>query len=135
METYSLYAIYSALEAMEMSRINTEEEDMERFGVMIGSGVGGLGTIQDQVLKMDAKGPARVSPMFVPLAIANMAAGNVALRIGAKGICTSTVTACASGTHSIGEAFRNIKHGYSDVIIAGELNPVSIKLVSPVLRH
>ena len=119
METYSLYAIYSALEALEMSGINTEEENMERFGVMIGSGVGGLGTIQDQVLKMDAKGPARVSPMFVPLAIANMAAGNVALRIGAKGICTSTVTACASGTHSIGEAFRNIKHGYSDVIVAG----------------
>ncbi|MBM7710510.1 beta-ketoacyl-ACP synthase II [Enterococcus xiangfangensis] len=119
METYSLYAIYSALEALEMSGIDTATEDMERFGVMIGSGVGGLGTIQDQVLKMDAKGPARVSPMFVPLAIVNMAAGNVALRIGAKGICTSTVTACASGTHSIGEAFRNIKHGYSDVIIAG----------------
>ncbi|GAA2900336.1 beta-ketoacyl-ACP synthase II [Enterococcus pseudoavium] len=119
METYSLYAIYSALEALEMSGIKTEEEDMERFGVMIGSGVGGLGTIQDQVIKMDKKGPARVSPMFVPLAIVNMAAGNVALRIGAKGICTSTVTACASGTHSIGEAFRNIKHGYSDVIIAG----------------
>ena len=113
METYSLYAIYSALEALEMSGINTEEEDMERFGVMIGSGVGGLGTIQDQVIKMDKKGPARVSPMFVPLAIVNMAAGNVALRIGAKGICTSTVT------DSIGEAFRNIKHGYSDVIIAG----------------
>ncbi|MDT2638880.1 beta-ketoacyl-ACP synthase II [Enterococcus dongliensis] len=119
METYSLYAIYSAFEALKMSGIDTEQEDMERFGVMIGSGVGGLGTIQDQVLKMDAKGPARVSPMFVPLAIVNMAAGNVALRIGAKGICTSTVTACASGTHSIGEAFRNIKHGYSDVIIAG----------------
>lgn len=119
METYSLYAIYSALEALEMSGIDTETENMERFGVMIGSGVGGLGTIQDQVLKMDAKGPARVSPMFVPLAIVNMAAGNTALRIGAKGICTSTVTACASGTHSIGEAFRNIKHGYSDVIIAG----------------
>ncbi|MDT2597490.1 beta-ketoacyl-ACP synthase II [Enterococcus dongliensis] len=119
METYSLYAIYSAFEALKMSGIDTEQEDMERFGVMIGSGVGGLGTIQDQVLKMDAKGPARVSPMFVPLAIVNMAAGNVALRIGAKGICISTVTACASGTHSIGEAFRNIKHGYSDVIIAG----------------
>ncbi|EOH87743.1 beta-ketoacyl-ACP synthase II [Enterococcus pallens] len=119
MERYSLYAIYAALEALEMSGINTEEEDMERVGVMIGSGIGGLGTIQDQVLRMDAKGPGRVSPMFVPLAIVNMAAGNVALRIGAKGICTSTVTACASGTHSIGEAFRNIKHGYSDVMIAG----------------
>lgn len=119
MERYSLYAIYAALEALEMSGINTEEEDMERMGVMIGSGIGGLGTIQDQVTRMDAKGPGRVSPMFVPLAIVNMAAGNVALRIGAKGICTCTVTACASGTHSIGEAFRNIKHGYADVMVAG----------------
>ncbi len=119
MEQYSLYAIYAALEALEMSGINTEEEDMERMGVMIGSGIGGLGTIQDQVIRMDAKGPGRVSPMFVPLAIVNMAAGNVALRIGAKGICTCTVTACASGTHSIGEAFRNIKHGYADVMVAG----------------
>lgn len=119
METYSLYAIYSALEAIEMSGLELEAIDRERLGVMIGSGVGGLGTIQDQVLKMNDKGPKRVSPMFVPMAIVNMAAGNVALRIGAKGICTSTVTACASGTHSIGEAFRNIKHGYSDVILAG----------------
>ncbi|MBV7389905.1 MULTISPECIES: beta-ketoacyl-ACP synthase II [Enterococcus] len=119
MEKYSLYAIYATLEAMAMSGINTEEENMERFGVLIGSGIGGLGTTQDQVIKMDHKGPARVSPMFVPLAIVNMAAGNVALRIGAKGICYSPVSACASGTHSIGEAFRNIKHGYSDVIVAG----------------
>ncbi|WP_159722701.1 beta-ketoacyl-ACP synthase II [Enterococcus sp. CSURQ0835] len=119
METYSLYAIYSALEAIEMSGLELDAIDRERLGVMIGSGVGGLGTIQDQVLKMNDKGPKRVSPMFVPMAIVNMAAGNVALRIGAKGICTSTVTACASGTHSIGEAFRNIKHGYSDVILAG----------------
>ncbi|GCF92334.1 3-oxoacyl-[acyl-carrier-protein] synthase 2 [Enterococcus florum] len=119
MEKYSLFAIYAALEALEMSQIDTQKEDMERFGVMIGSGIGGLGTIQDQVLRMDQKGANRVSPMFVPLAITNMAAGNVALRVGAKGICTSTVTACASGTHSIGEAYRNIKHGYSDVILAG----------------
>ena len=119
METYSLYAIYSALEAIEMSGLELDAIDRERLGVMIGSGVGGLGTIQDQVLKMNDKGPKRVSPMFVPMAIVNMAAGNVALRIGAKGICTSTVTACASGTHSIGEAFRNIKHGYSDIILAG----------------
>lgn len=119
MEKYSLYAIYSALEAMEMAGLKTEELDQDRFGVMIGSGIGGLGTTQEQVTKMNAKGPRRVSPMFVPLAITNMAAGNVALRVGAKGICTCTVTACASGTHSIGEAYRNIKHGYSDVILAG----------------
>ena len=68
---------------------------------------------------MHDKGPERVAPLFIPMAIGNMVAGNIALRVGAKGICTSTVTACASATHSIGEAFRNIKHGYSDVIIAG----------------
>ena len=68
---------------------------------------------------MNAKGPKRVSPMFVPMSIVNMVAGNIALRVGAKGICTSTVTACASGTHSIGEAFRNIKHGYADMMLAG----------------
>lgn len=119
METYSLYAIHAALDAMEMANIKTEDVDAERFGVMVGSGIGGLGTTQDQVIRMHDKGPRRVSPMFVPMAIVNMAAGNVALRVGAKGICTCTVTACASGTHSVGEAFRNIKHGYSDLILAG----------------
>ena len=93
--------------------------DPDRFGVMVSSGIGGLPTIEEQVIKMHTKGAKRVSPMFVPMSIVNMVAGNIALRVGAKGICTSTVTACASGTHSIGEAFRNIKHGYSDVMLAG----------------
>lgn len=93
--------------------------NQDRFGVIIGSGIGGLPTIENQVIRLHEKGAKRVSPMFVPMAIANMAAGNIALRVGAKGICTAIVTACASGTNSIGEAFRNIKHGYSDVILAG----------------
>jgi 3-oxoacyl-[acyl-carrier-protein] synthase II len=119
MDLFSLFGIYAALEAMEMSQLNTEEIDADRFGVIVGSGIGGLQTIQDQVLRMKEKGPKRVAPLFIPMAIGNMAAGNIALRVGARGICTATVTACATANNSIGEAFRNIKHGYSDVILAG----------------
>lgn len=119
MDMFSLYGIYAAMEAMDMSGIDTEQIDVDRFGVMVGSGIGGLQTIQDQVIRMHDKGPQRVGPLFIPMAIANMAAGNIALRIGAKGSCTSIVTACASATNSIGEAFRSIKHGYSDIIVAG----------------
>lgn len=119
MDMFSIYGIYAALEAMEMSGLDKEKMNQDRFGVIIGSGIGGLPTIENQVIRLHEKGAKRVSPMFVPMAIANMAAGNVALRVGAKGICTAIVTACASGTNSIGEAFRNIKHGYSDVILAG----------------
>ena len=119
MDKFSLFGIYAALEAMAMSGLDTSQLDVDRFGVMVGSGIGGLETIQNQVIRMHDKGPERVAPLFIPMAIGNMVAGNIALRVGANGICTSTVTACASATHSIGEAFRNIKHGYSDVIIAG----------------
>lgn len=120
MDLFSIYGIYAALEALEMAGVTKENvDDPDRFGVMVSSGIGGLPTIQDQVIKMNNKGPKRVSPMFVPMSIVNMVAGNIALRVGAKGICTSTVTACASGTHSIGEAFRNIKHGYADMMLAG----------------
>jgi 3-oxoacyl-[acyl-carrier-protein] synthase II len=119
MDMFSIYGIYAALEAMNMSGLDKDQLDQDRFGVIVGSGIGGLPTIETQVIRMHDKGPNRVSPMFVPMAIANMAAGNIALRVGAKGICTAMVTACASGTNSIGEAFRNIKHGYSDVILAG----------------
>lgn len=119
MDMFSIFGIHAALDAMEMAQLEVDKIDADRFGVMVGSGIGGLPTIQDQVTRMNEKGPKRVSPMFVPMSIVNMVAGNIALRVGAKGICTTTVTACASGTHSIGEAFRNIKHGYSDVMIAG----------------
>lgn len=120
MDLFSLYGIYAALDAMAMAGLTKETiADPDRFGVMVSSGIGGLPTIEEQVIKMHTKGAKRVSPMFVPMSIVNMVAGNIALRVEAKGICTSTVTACASGTHSIGEAFRNIKHGYSDVMLAG----------------
>lgn len=119
MDRFSWYGIYAGLEALADSGIDLEREDPYRIGVMLGSGIGGLSTLQEQIIKMHIKGPQRISPLFVPMAIANMAAGNLALRVGAKGICTATVTACASATHSIGEAFRNIKFGYSDAILAG----------------
>lgn len=119
MDLFSLYGIYAAEQAMGMANINTEEIDVDRFGVIVGSGIGGLPTIQEQVIRMHDRGANRVAPLFVPMSISNMAAGNIALRLGAKGICTSITTACASATNSIGEAFRNIRFGYSDVIIAG----------------
>lgn len=119
MDLFSLFGIYAALEAIEMSGLDTDSVNKERFGVIVGSGIGGLQTIQEQVGRLVTKGPRRVQPLFVPMAIVNMAAGNIALRVGAEGICTCVTTACASATNSIGEAFRSIKHGYSDVILAG----------------
>ncbi|MCG4308298.1 beta-ketoacyl-[acyl-carrier-protein] synthase II, partial [Enterococcus lactis] len=95
MDMFSIYGIYAALEAMEMSGLDKEKMNQDRFGVIIGSGIGGLPTIENQVIRLHEKGAKRVSPMFVPMAIANMAAGNIALRVGAKGICTAIVTACA----------------------------------------
>ncbi|MCD3292278.1 beta-ketoacyl-[acyl-carrier-protein] synthase II, partial [Clostridium botulinum C/D] len=91
----------------------------ERMGVIVGSGVGGIATIEEQHNKLLQKGPNRVTPFFIPMIISNMAAGNIAIKFGAKGICTNIVTACATGTHAIGEAFHNIRNGISDVIIAG----------------
>lgn len=119
MEMFSIYGIHAALDALAMANISIDEINTDRFGVIVGSGIGGLPTIQDQVTRMNAKGAQRVSPMFVPLSIVNMVSGNIAMRVGAKGVCYSPVTACATGTNAIGEAFRNIKHGYSDLILAG----------------
>src|SRR5699024_3289593 len=119
MDLFSLYGVYAALEAVEMAQLDIQKTDLDRFGVSVGSGIGGLPNIEAQVTRMNEKGPQRVSPMFVPMSIVNMVAGNIALRIGAKGICTSTVTACASGNNSIGEAYRNIKQYYHDGMRAG----------------
>ncbi|SIO15378.1 3-oxoacyl-[acyl-carrier-protein] synthase II [Carnobacterium alterfunditum] len=119
MDEFSRYGVAAAVQAFEESGIDREKTDMNRFGVIVGSGIGGLNAMQEQITKMNAKGPQRVAPFFVPMAIGNMAAGNISIAIGTKGINTSIVTACASGNNSIGEAYRNIKHGYSDVILAG----------------
>ncbi len=119
MDRFSQYAVAAAKEALEDSGIDLEKIDRERFGVIVGSGIGGLGLIEKETNTLTEKGPRRVNPLFIPMTITNMAAGNVAIQFGAKGVCTNVVTACATGNNSIGEAFRSIKHGYSDVILAG----------------
>ncbi len=119
MARFSQLAVAASVQAVEDAKLDLEAVDKERFGVILGSGIGGLGVIEEGTLTLEHKGTKRVNPMFIPMVISNMAAGNVAIRVGAKGICTSVTTACASGTHSIGEAFRQIKFGYQDVMITG----------------
>lgn len=120
MDTFSLYAVYAALDAMEMSGITEENTNFDRLGCIMASGIGGLEQSQKNSQAIVAKGPRKgVSPLYVPLAIANMATGNVALRTGARGVSRAEVTACAAGANAIGSAFREIKHGYADAMIAG----------------
>lgn len=119
MDRFSQFALVAADEAIKDSNLDLDEIDRDRLGVIIGSGIGGYNTMETEFFKLFEKGNKRVSPLYIPMAIVNIAAGNVAIKYGARGICTSVVTACASGTNSIGEAYRNIKHGYSDIIIAG----------------
>lgn len=118
-DLYAVYALAAAVQAFEDSKMNMEKEDATRVGVIVGSGIGGLMTMQEQVIRMHDRGPARVSPLFIPMTIGNMAAGNIAIRLGAKGTCENIVTACATGTNCIGSAFREIKHGYLDACVAG----------------
>ena len=119
MDKFSQYAIIAAREAWKDSGLDKEKENMGRVGVILGSGIGGLETIEKDNRALVEKGPDRVSPMYIPMCIGNMAAGNVAIELGAKGESISMVTACASGTHCIGESFRMIKHGYQDIVVAG----------------
>lgn len=119
MDLFTQYGIAASSEAVEDSGLDLEKIDRFRFGVIVGSGIGGISTIEDNVIKMEEKGPAKVSPLFIPMSIGNIVAGNIAIKFGAKGVCTSLITACATGTSCIGEAFRNIKDGYSDVILTG----------------
>lgn len=119
MDLFSQYAVDSALQAVEQAQITPENTAAKDLGVIFSSGIGGLTMIQEQVIKMQQKGPRKVTPLFVPTAIINMAAGNIALRIGAKNICTAVVTACASGTNAIGEAYRQIKEGRAQVMVTG----------------
>ena len=118
-DMFSIYGIAAATQAYEMSGLKEGDVDPKRFGTIVGSGIGGLWTIEEQIIRLNEKGPSKVSPLFIPLAIGNMAAGNIALKFKAKGTCESIVTACATSTNSIGEAYRNIKHGYLDVCFAG----------------
>ena len=119
LEPFSVYALYAAQEAVDNSGLDLEKIDPYRFGTIVGSGMGGIGMIEDQMLKMAEKGPSRLAPLFIPSVITNMAAGHIAIRFGAKGICETAITACATSTSCIGMAYRNIKYGYEDVILAG----------------
>ena len=119
MEKFCQFAVCAAKEAIEDAGLNMEQEDPFRVGVSVGSGIGSLQSVEREYSKMLQKGPNRVNPLLVPLMISNMAAGNVSIQFGMKGKCINVVTACATGTHSIGEAFRTIQYGDADVMIAG----------------
>lgn len=119
LDRYSQFAIIVAREAVKSSEISKENTDFNRVGIFVSSGIGGLTTIQEQCRIDNEKGNKRVSPMFIPMSIANMAAGNIAIEFGFKGESMSILTACASSTHAIGEAYKTIKLGLEDVVIAG----------------
>ena len=119
MDLFAQYSVHTALEAVEQAGITPENTRGEDMGVIFGTGIGGLSTIQKQILKMGKRGPRAVSPLFVPEIIPNMGAGNIAIRLGAKNTCMTIVTACSTATNSIGEAFRQIKEGRAEVMITG----------------
>lgn len=119
MERFSQFAVAASREALLDSGIDMEKEDPFRVGVCVSSGIGGLQAIEREHAKLLEKGPGRINPLLVPLMISNMASGNVSIQFGLKGKSIDVVTACASGTNSIGEAMRTIQHGEADVMVAG----------------
>ena len=119
MELFTQYAAAAAKEAFEDAGIDMEKEDPYRAGVIVGSGVGSLKCVEDNYETILKKGPNRVHPLMVPLMISNMAAGNISIRLGLRGKCTNVATACASGSHCIGDAFRAIQYGDADIMVAG----------------
>ena len=119
LDRFSQLAMIASKQAYEDARLNPEEIDANRFGVILSSGIGGLETIENEKEKGLKKGYERVSPFFIPMAIGNLAAGNVAIMLGAKGACLDIVTACAAGTNSIGEAFKYVRDGYADIMLTG----------------
>ena len=118
-DLYCQYAVAAATQAYEDSGMTAESVEPERFGVYIGSGIGGIHTLVTEHSKLVEKGPGRVSPFFVPMMISNIASGTVAIKYNAQGPNVAIVTACATSTNSIGEAYRAIKHGYADAMLAG----------------
>ena len=130
MEAFSQYAVAAAKEALEDAKIDMEKEDSFRVGVSVGSGIGSLQAMEREHSKLLDKGPSRVAPLLVPLMISNMAAGNVGIQFGLRGKNINIVTACATGTHSIGEAFRSIAYGEAEVMFAGgseaSISPIGV---------
>ncbi len=119
MELFSQYAVVAAKEAIEQAGFDMTKEDPFRVGTCIGSGVGSLEAMEQNHIKLLDKGPSRINPLIVPLMITNMAAGNVAIYFGLRGKSINVVTACATGTNSIGEAYRTIQYGDADIMVAG----------------
>ena len=119
MEAFSQYAVAAAKEAFDDAGIDMEKEDSFRAGVIIGSGIGSLQQVESSYEKIKTKGPGKVNPLMVPLMICNMAAANVSIQLGLRGKCSNVVTACATGTHCIGDAFRAIQYGDADIMLAG----------------
>jgi 3-oxoacyl-[acyl-carrier-protein] synthase II len=130
MEKFTQYAVWSAVEAWEDAGLQQEALDMKRVGVSIGSGIGGIDTIVEQTLTLNEKGHDRVSAFFITKAIINLSAGHVAIALGARGPCDSVVTACATGTDSIGHAYDAIRLNRAEVMVAGgvesAMNPLSL---------
>jgi len=130
MDLFIQYAVGAAHEAIEDSRLKITGENADRIGVIVGTGLGGLPTLEKYHQILLEKGPSRISPFFIPMLIANLASGHIAIRFGAKGPNTCVVTACATGAHCIGDAFRCILYGDADAIIAGgteaNLTPLTI---------
>lgn len=119
LDKFTQYGLIASLEAFNDSKLDIEKIDKDRFSVIFGSGIGGYHTHEAEFKNVYTKGLKRVSPMYVPMAIINAVAANISIKLGANGMCNSSVTACATATNNIGDAFRNIKHGYSDVVICG----------------
>lgn len=130
MDKFAQYAVAGTYLALKDGRVNLESEDKERIGVIIGSGIGGMETLEKEHSKLLEKGPRRVSPLFIPMMISNMAPGQVSIHYGLKGPSMAITTACASGTHAIGESFRMIQNGICDMIVTGgseaAITPISL---------
>lgn len=130
LDLYSQYAICAASEAINMSGLHEDMLNKESTGVIVGTGMGGISTVENQSVLLHEKGPGKINFLTIPMLLSSIAAGNIAIKFGIKGICTSIISACATGANCIGEAFRNIQHGYSDIIIAGgseaSITPIAI---------
>ncbi|MBO5861124.1 MAG: beta-ketoacyl-[acyl-carrier-protein] synthase II, partial [Alistipes sp.] len=128
-DKFCTFAMAAAAQAMTDSGLKSGENiEPERLGVYIGSGIGGMDTFVNETEKLLNEGVRRISPLFVPMMISNIASGNVAIKHNAQGVCLPVVTACATGTTAVGEAFRAIKHGYADAIIAGGTDHCTIPI-------
>lgn len=130
MDLFCQYGMAAAIQAYNDSGLNEDNVDGHRFAVFVGSGIGGIITFEKECRKLFERGPSRVSPLLIPMMISNILPGNISIRLGAQGSCLCHVSACATGTHSIGEAFRYIRNGGADVMIAGSaeaaITPIGI---------